>query len=106
MKITPGRIETYHPAPDELPAFACINVETDLADCSYMIAESIEDGRILNVGLGRLPVPGYREPCGGNYLHKQRFTRDAPFTHLAACLRSGQLLSLQRRFYSPGQSYH
>lgn len=50
MSVTPGKIETYHPAPDEMAAFACINLDTDLADCSYMIAESVENGRALNIG--------------------------------------------------------
>jgi hypothetical protein len=51
LKLIPGKILTYHPAPDELLAFSSINLNTDLADCSYMIAESVEVGRALNVGL-------------------------------------------------------
>ena len=51
LKLIPGKIQIYHPAPDELPAFSSINLNTDLADCSYMIAESVDDGRALNVGL-------------------------------------------------------
>ena len=51
LKLIPGKILIYHPAPDELPAFSSINLNTDLADCSYMIAESVDDGRALNVGL-------------------------------------------------------
>jgi hypothetical protein len=51
MNLAPGSIEYYHPAPDELSTFACINLDTDLADISYMIAESVENTRALNVGL-------------------------------------------------------
>jgi len=51
MNLAPGSIEYFHPAPDELGTFACINLDTDLADFSYMIAESVENTRALNVGL-------------------------------------------------------
>jgi hypothetical protein len=51
MNLTPGKITFYHPAPDELTAFACINLDSDLADCSYMIAETVENSRALNIGL-------------------------------------------------------
>jgi hypothetical protein len=51
MNLAPGYIEYIHPAPDELGTFACINLDTDLADISYMIAESVENTRALNVGL-------------------------------------------------------
>lgn len=46
-----GDIDWFHPAPDELGTFAKINIDTDLADCSYMIAESFSNGRALNIGL-------------------------------------------------------
>lgn len=51
MNLSPGKIAFYHPAPDELAAFASINLDSDLADCSYMIAETVENSRALNVGL-------------------------------------------------------
>lgn len=51
MMLAPGKIETSHPAHDELASFTCINPDTDLPDCSYMIAESVENGRALNIGL-------------------------------------------------------
>ncbi len=51
LKITPGSIKCFHPAPDELATFASVNLDTDLTDCSYMITESIENGRALNVAL-------------------------------------------------------
>lgn len=51
MNLAPGNIEYFHPAPDELGTFACINLDTDIADISYMIAESVENTRALNVGL-------------------------------------------------------
>ena len=50
MNLAPGKIETFHPAPDELAAFASINLDSELADCSYMISQSIENGRALNIG--------------------------------------------------------
>jgi len=52
LEITPGTIDCFHPAPDELESFACINLDTeDLEDCSYMIAKSVENSRALNVAL-------------------------------------------------------
>lgn len=50
MNLVPGKLAYYHPAPDVLATFAAINLDTDLADCSYMIAESVENGRALNIG--------------------------------------------------------
>ena len=49
--LSPGRINFVHPAPDELESFAVINLDSDLADCSYMIAESVTHDRALNIGL-------------------------------------------------------
>lgn len=46
-----GEIDWFHPAPDELGSFANVNIDTDLADCSYIIAESVSNGRALNIGL-------------------------------------------------------
>ncbi len=46
-----GEIEIIHPAPDELETFAAVNIDTDLADCSYIIAESVKNQRALNIGL-------------------------------------------------------
>ncbi len=51
MNLTPGTFAFYHPAPDELAAFACINLDSDLADCSYIITETVENSRALNIGL-------------------------------------------------------
>jgi hypothetical protein len=51
MNLEPGTIEYFHPAPDELDTFSSINLDTDVADISYMIAESVENTRALNVGL-------------------------------------------------------
>lgn len=46
-----GEIEIRHAAPEELDAFRTINIETDLADCSYMIAETTQNTRAFQVGL-------------------------------------------------------
>jgi hypothetical protein len=46
-----GEIDLFHPAPDELGSFAEVNIDTDLVDCSYIIAESFSNGRALNIGL-------------------------------------------------------
>ncbi len=46
-----GQVRYVHPAPDEISTFSHINIQTDFTDCSYMIAESISNGRALNVGL-------------------------------------------------------
>jgi hypothetical protein len=51
FNLSPGKIEFIHPAMDELEAFTSINLQTDLADCSYMILESITNERALNIGL-------------------------------------------------------
>lgn len=63
LNIKPGRIACFHPAPDEITSFSTINLDTDLPDCSYMISESINNERALNIGLvdsflhGSPPVP-------------------------------------------------
>lgn len=51
INLAPGKMTCYHPAPDELVTFASINLDTDIADISYMIAESVENTRALNIGL-------------------------------------------------------
>ena len=51
LKISPGKIECIHPAQDELASFSLINIDTDLADCSFMIAESVNNERAINIGL-------------------------------------------------------
>jgi hypothetical protein len=51
VNLTIGKMELLHPAPDELETFAAVNIDSDIADCSYMIAESVNNGRALNIGL-------------------------------------------------------
>ena len=51
LSLKVGKIETFLAAPDELEAFSHLDLETDLADCSYMIAETITNARALNIGL-------------------------------------------------------
>lgn len=51
MNLTIGEIVCFHPAMDELTAFSTVNIDTDLADCSYMISETVEHKRALNIGL-------------------------------------------------------
>ena len=51
MNLTVGEITCFHPAPDELAAFTSVNIDKDLADCSYMIAETIQNRRALNIGI-------------------------------------------------------
>jgi len=51
LNLILGEITCFHPAPDELSAFTSVNINTDLADCSYMITETIHQGRALNIGL-------------------------------------------------------
>jgi hypothetical protein len=50
-KLTPGQIELFQPAPDELIAFRSINTDTDLSDCSYMVVETVNNHRALNIAL-------------------------------------------------------
>ena len=63
LSLTPGKIECFHPAPDELESFESIHLETDLADCSYMIAETITNERALNIGLVNQIIEG-TQPAG------------------------------------------
>ena len=49
--LGPGKISFIHPAMDEMEAFSSIDVQKDLADCSYMIAENADNPRGLNIGL-------------------------------------------------------
>ncbi len=51
LNLTVGENAFYHPAPDELAIFSSINIDTDTADCSYMIAETILNNRALNICL-------------------------------------------------------
>lgn len=51
LNLAPGKIEFLFPAPDEISPFTSINLDTDLADCSYMISESVNNNRALNIGL-------------------------------------------------------
>ncbi|MCB2209402.1 hypothetical protein KQH62_00785 [bacterium] len=51
LNLAPGKIAVYQAAPDELELFSNLDVEKDLADCSYMIAETATNERALNVGL-------------------------------------------------------
>ena len=58
FNLMTGDIEFYNPAPDELAAFSTINTDSDLADCSYMISETIQNARALNIGLVEHIVQG------------------------------------------------
>jgi hypothetical protein len=51
FSLTPGKIDYYHPAPDELESFHNLNIDTDIADCSYLISEIVNNGRALNIAL-------------------------------------------------------
>ena len=51
LNLVPGKIDCVQAAPDELTAFTEVHVETDLADASYMISESVGNMRALNVGI-------------------------------------------------------
>jgi len=51
FNLTPGKIAFILPAMDELAAFSSINIQSDLADCSYMISENVNNPRALNIGL-------------------------------------------------------
>ncbi len=51
LSLKCGRICVIQAAPDELETFRTVRVETDLADSSYMIADSITNPRALNVGM-------------------------------------------------------
>ncbi len=58
FNFAPGKIECFHAAPDELESFSSINLDSDLADCSYMISEIVNNERALNIGLVDTIVKG------------------------------------------------
>lgn len=51
FNLIPGRIEVYQPAPDEGSLFEAIEIDRDLADCSYMIVDSVQQLRALHIGI-------------------------------------------------------
>ena len=51
FNLVPGKIEILYPAMDELRSFSALNTETDLADCSYMVTETINNARALNIAI-------------------------------------------------------
>lgn len=53
LNLIPGRIEVFPAAPDELETFATLAADSDLADCSYMVARTVNQIRALNIGLVR-----------------------------------------------------
>jgi hypothetical protein len=64
MNLTVGEISCFNPAMDELAAFSTVNIDTDLADCSYIISETVEKKRALNIGLVDRFINGDPEaPC-------------------------------------------
>ena len=46
-----GKVNLIQAAPDELATFSTVQIKTDLADSSYMIANSITNPRALSVGI-------------------------------------------------------
>jgi hypothetical protein len=51
LNLVPAQIAIFQAAPDEIALFSNLDAEKDLADCSYMIAETVANERALNVGL-------------------------------------------------------
>lgn len=51
LSLKCGKVCLIQAAPDEMTTFSTVRVEDDLADCSYMIANSITNPRALNVGI-------------------------------------------------------
>jgi hypothetical protein len=51
FNLSVGKITTFHPAPDELKTFKSLNIDADLSDCSYMVADTVENLRALNIAL-------------------------------------------------------
>ena len=51
VNLSPGIIECFQPAMEEIASFSSINLDKDLGDCSYMMAESVNNKRALNIGL-------------------------------------------------------
>jgi hypothetical protein len=51
LNLVPGQIDVFPAAPDEMALFSHVDVKNDLADCSYMISETVANDRALNVGM-------------------------------------------------------
>jgi hypothetical protein len=51
LSFEPGAFDWIQAAPDEIAAFSTIQADQDLADCSYMITETVTNLRALNVGI-------------------------------------------------------
>ncbi len=51
LSLEPGKFEWIMAAPDEMASFSTVRADQDLADCSYMIAETVTNERALNVGI-------------------------------------------------------
>ncbi len=51
VSLEPGKFECFQAAPEEIAAFLTVRAEHDLADCSYMISETVTNDRALNVGV-------------------------------------------------------
>jgi hypothetical protein len=49
--LAPGEITFFQPAPEELMTFSTLDLQRDLADCSYMVAETVNNHRALNIAL-------------------------------------------------------
>lgn len=49
--LAPGEITFFQPAPEELMTFSTLDMQRDLADCSYMVAETVSNHRALNIAL-------------------------------------------------------
>lgn len=51
LSLEPGVFDWSQAAPEEITSFSTVRADQDLADCSYMIAETVTNQRALNVGI-------------------------------------------------------
>lgn len=74
LNLVPGKIAIFQAAPDELHLFSNVDVEEDLADCSYMITQTVTNERALNVGL----VQTLRETVEGERVEREAASAGVP----------------------------
>ena len=95
LNILPGKIAYFQAAPDEIASFSTINLDTDLLDCSYMISESTNSQRALNIGVVEEFLHG-SPPTSAEINAISSGSRHDPDIGFPSFLYSDQVAPLQR----------
>lgn len=74
LSLIPGQIEILQASPDEIELFSNVNVPENIADCSYMISETVSNERALNVGL----VQSLTESVDGEFVELEAVSAGIP----------------------------